>query len=702
MAVYNDKTSERLAGIGNVQFSEWRKANKYYGKRFSVLGDSVSTFAGFNPAGYKMFYQGENCVKAGISDKNRTWWQRFINYFGGELLVNNSYAYSRVTQMPDTGNLFPSGCSRERTSTLHSGNVKPDVIVVQMGMGDWLGDVPVSGSVENYYNEEIGKNMYGYVEDEASFSFAYDVMLNNIKTNYPHAEIWCCTLFTTCMLQNPEFDFFKQFKNKDIEKYNSAIRASAEKNGCKVIDFGKFKIHIDTFDGVNVNVSGMKSLAVLAVRELADESGNKYLDCKNNAHEFSVVGKTQIENHLCCHKCGRFKTEARSGVFDVPAEAHRTERLFANTLVLWNEKTGNSAFKKGNVKVGRTDDNDIVINNPKISRNHAVFCYDDYTWFIKDLSTNGVWVNSKKIEKGELHKLSANDTIDFAHTEKYVFYKEEKSPVKRVKKTILNEKNVVGAILNNSYRVLRLLGKGGTFRVYLTEDVSSGSLFAAKMCFKKDQKYSPVVRDMVFKETSAVKELSHPMIPKIYEVIETDDYLCIIEEYITGETLEALVNRSSAQAPEIVVEWGMQLCDVLGYLHSLNPPRIFRDLKPANIMLRDNGKIALIDFGIMRCYDSKKKSDTACFGTKGYAAPEQFGRRQSDARTDIYALGMTLHHLLTGVGPNSKKYEYRPVRQINPLISSELEGIIDKCVAISPSARYDSCDELAQKLENSI
>ncbi len=702
MAVYNDKTSERLAGIGNVQFADWRKANKYYGKRFSVLGDSVSTFAGFNPPGYQIFYQGENCVKAGISDKNRTWWQRVINYFGGELLVNNSYAYSRVTKMPDLAELFPSGCSKERTYNLHSGAIEPDVIMVLMGAGDWLGDVAVTGCVENYFNEEIGKNMYGYVEDETSFTFAYDIMLNNIKARYPSAAVWCATLFTTCMSQNPEFDFFKQFKDKDIEKFNRAIREVAVKNDCKLIDFSKFKIHIDTFDGVNPNVSGMKSMAVLAVREIADERGNKYLDCKNNAHEFSVVGKTPTENQLCCHKCGRFKKEARVGVFEVPPEEHHTERLFSDTLVLWSENRSTTAIKKGRIIVGRTEDNDIVISSPKISRNHATFYYDDYTWFIKDSSTNGVWINSKKIEKGEMHKLCINDVIDFAHVEKFVFYKEEQIPHKPEKKKLLNEKNIVGSMLDNSYRVLRMLGKGGTFRVYLVEDVSDGALYAAKMCFKQDKKYTKIVRDMVFKETAAVKELDHPMIPKIYEIVETDEFLCIIEEYITGETLEAIVNRDSAQDPERVVDWGMQLCEVLGYLHTLNPPRIFRDLKPANIMCRDDGRLTLIDFGIMRCYDAQKKSDTACFGTKGYAAPEQFGRRQSDARTDVYALGMTLHHLVTGVGPNTKKYEYRPIRQINPLLSIELEEIIDKCVAISPSARYGSCSDLAEDLKKTV
>lgn len=702
MAVYNDKTSERLAGIGNVQFAYWRKNNQYYGKKFSVLGDSISTFAGFNPTGYKIFYQGENCIKADIHDKNRTWWQRTINFLGGELLTNNSYAYSRVSQMPDMSDLFPSGCSNERTSTLHSGKEKPDVILVMMGMSDWIGEVPITGGVENYYDEEIGKNIFGFVEDESSFSFAYDVMLEKLKSNYPAAEIWCCTLFTTRVSNNPDFDFLKKHKDNDIEKYNRVIRESATKNACKVVDFAKFKIQIDTFDGFNPNVAGMKSLAVLAAREIADERGNKYLDCKNNSHEFSLVGKTQKENQYCCHKCGRFKTEAREGVFEAPVEALRTERLFSNTLVLWSERTSNAVFKKGRVTVGRTEGNDIVIAGSKISRSHAVFYYDDYTWYLKDLSTNGVWVNSKKIEKGEEYILSANDVIDFAHTEKFVFYKEGQSSVKREKKKILNEKNIVGSVLDNSYRVLRLLGKGGTFRVYLVEDVSSGGLFAAKMCFKEDEKYSSVVRDMVFKETSAVKELNHPMIPKIYEIIETDGYLCIIEEYITGETLEAIVNKESAQEPEKVIEWGLQLCDALSYLHTLNPPRIFRDLKPANIMLRDNGKIALIDFGIMRCYDPNKKSDTACFGTKGYAAPEQFGRRQSDARTDIYALGMTLHHLLTGVGPNNKKYEYRPIRQINPLLSADLEKIIDKCVEISPSARYGSCEEFAEDIKRCI
>ena len=120
-----------------AEFLKWQHNNKYFGKQFSILGDSISTLEGYNPRGYKVFYAGENCGKSGVSEMQHTWWGKVIDFFGGELLVNNSWSGSRVTKLPDSDKLFRSGCSDERTNGLHINNVRPDVIIVYLGTNDW-------------------------------------------------------------------------------------------------------------------------------------------------------------------------------------------------------------------------------------------------------------------------------------------------------------------------------------------------------------------------------------------------------------------------------------------------------------------------------------------------------------------------------------------------------------------------------------
>ena len=121
---------ERISWFDHSAFSSWQRKNRYFGKEFSVLGDSISTLEGYNPRGYNVFYTGENCVKSGVMQMEDTWWDKVIGFFGGELLVNNSWSGSRVTKLPSSTTLFPSGCSDERTSALHINDVKPDVIIV--------------------------------------------------------------------------------------------------------------------------------------------------------------------------------------------------------------------------------------------------------------------------------------------------------------------------------------------------------------------------------------------------------------------------------------------------------------------------------------------------------------------------------------------------------------------------------------------
>ena len=137
------------------------------------------------------------------------------------------------------------------------------------------------------------------------------------------------------------------------------------------------------------------------------------------------------------------------------------------------------------------------------------------------------------------------------------------------------------------------------------------------------------------------------------------------------------------------------------YLHNQNPPYIYRDMKPANVILLENGCLKVIDFGTIRAYDRGKCGDTCILGTSGYAAPEQYGGLgQTDARTDIFGLGKTLHHLVTGVDPILPPYEVKPIREIDPTLSKGFEYIIDKCIRLRPDERYQSCEELMSDLNN--
>ena len=169
-------------------------------------------------------------------------------------------------------------------------------------------------------------------------------------------------------------------------------------------------------------------------------------------------------------------------------------------------------------------------------------------------------------------------------------------------------------------------------------------------------------------------------------------------DYIEGESLDKILKAEGVQAEDVVITWAKQLCDALSYLHTQTPPIIYRDMKPANVMLKPEGNVKIIDFGIAREYKEQNLTDTTVLGTKGYAPPEQYSG-QTDARSDIYALGMTMHHLLTGVDPMAGG-GYAPVRMWNPELSEGIELIIDRCVQPAAENRYQSCRDLLYDLDH--
>lgn len=260
----------------------------------------------------------------------------------------------------------------------------------------------------------------------------------------------------------------------------------------------------------------------------------------------------------------------------------------------------------------------------------------------------------------------------------------------------------IGQIIENKYEILKRIGKGGMSEVYLAMDRNLNKQWAVKEIKKKARdKNNEVVIQSAIAEANMMKKLDHPCLPRIVDIIDRKNVIYVVMDYIEGEPLSKILEQYGAQPQEIVIEWAKELAGVLEYLHMQDPPIIYRDMKPANIMLQPNGNIKLIDFGIAREYKEQNVEDTVSLGTKGYAAPEQFGGKgQTDPRTDIYCLGVTLYHLVTGQNPCEPPYELYPIRHWKPELSAGLESIILKCTQMNPQDRYSSCAELLYALQH--
>lgn len=243
----------------DMVYEDW-KQNPYFGKWFSVLGDSISTLQGYNPEGYSVFYENERSRQAGVYTQNDTWWGIVMNFFGGRLLVNNSWSGSRVAKRSDAQTVFPSGCSRERTSGLHrdAGNgldsVYPDVIMIYLGTNDWAFGAPLTSA--NPFSRNV-----------VYFDVAYGKMLKQIHANYPKAQIWCCGLTSTYMSGEDDFRFPCCYGGIHIEKFNDHIRKNAAAHHAQYLDLYSYGRPYDTLDGTHPNRSGMDTLAELIIQE---------------------------------------------------------------------------------------------------------------------------------------------------------------------------------------------------------------------------------------------------------------------------------------------------------------------------------------------------------------------------------------------------------------------------------------------------
>lgn len=247
---------------------------------------------------------------------------------------------------------------------------------------------------------------------------------------------------------------------------------------------------------------------------------------------------------------------------------------------------------------------------------------------------------------------------------------------------------------DQTYEVLSTIGKGGMGSVYLAKHKRLGTLWAIKEVNK-----SVGAQVDLLAEANILKRLNHPALPRIIDIFEDEAAIFIVEDYIEGIPLNKKLEEQNAFPESQVRIWAGELCEALEYLHRQVPnPIIYRDLKPSNIIIAPDEKLKIIDFGIAREYKKDSAHDTSYLGTRGYAAPEQYGTAQTDERTDIYSLGVVLYHVATGHSPNEPPYELLPIRQVDPALSEGLEFIIGKCTRNNPLERYQNTSELKHDL----
>lgn len=253
----------------------------------------------------------------------------------------------------------------------------------------------------------------------------------------------------------------------------------------------------------------------------------------------------------------------------------------------------------------------------------------------------------------------------------------------------------VGDFFDGKYIIEKILGRGGMGIVYKARNIKTETYWSIKEIPKKEDSDINLPA-----EPNLLKKLEHPALPRLFDILDQDGKLYMIYDYVDGMSLDKKLEAEGKIDEEIVSDWAIQLCKALEYLHSFRPnPIIYRDMKPSNIILADSGAIKLIDFGIAREYKPQMADDTVYIGTRGYASPEQYGTGQTSPASDIYSLGVTLHHLLTGKNPTVPPFGLKPVRHYDSNISFEMEAILLKCTRDNAAERYRSVPELLNELE---
>jgi serine/threonine protein kinase len=261
------------------------------------------------------------------------------------------------------------------------------------------------------------------------------------------------------------------------------------------------------------------------------------------------------------------------------------------------------------------------------------------------------------------------------------------------------------SMLQQRYLIVGQVGRGGMSAVYQAVDTRVGNRRVALKEMSQGHLSPDELVDAITRfqqEATLLSSLHHPNLPRIHDAFSEHGRSYLVMEFIDGKTLLQMLKDSGGRPLPVgqVLDYASQLCDVLAYLHSQNPRVIFRDLKPSNVMVKQDGHVMLIDFGIARFFKEGQEQDTVFLGSPGYAPPEQHGTSQTNPRSDLYALGATLHCCLTGRDPfhAEDRFAFPPVHQMNPLVPIELDQLIQRLLSIDERQRPNSALEVQQAL----
>ncbi len=686
------------------EFEEWRKSNFYFGKKFSILGDSISALSATVPYGYKPFYKDDVCKTSGVKKAQDIWWGKVIAFFGGKLLVNNSYSGSKVTSKDKS---FPAGISQKRIDELETLSQKPDVILVYLGFNDWVNGAEVKSTMTR--NKPISEY----------FDYSYFNMIIAIKNKYPEAEIWCLTLNPTFISTDLTFAFSFEKKGIHIEKYNDIIRQAAGAKNRRLIDLFENDMRNDTIDGLHPNKEGMLTLAQSVCLSVSGDASlcknEKFFEnefevinpniiyCDSNFHSFVQGEELTGAKELYCENCGLSLVIPNENFHEILLNDYAGS-VFCGDVI--SEKwLKQKELDSSEQKVKPSEDETKDTEESKTEAEEKLFCSECGTQLKAGdkfclkcgakifIDLNNATKNCKQCNgiNNEKAKFCKHCGAEFENKKKDEIDKSSKP------KESLQE---VPEIIDDRYKIIRQVGKGTSSIVFLAQDMKLERVCAVKM-IRKNTYANAIAAEESLNEANKLKFLAHIGIPQLYDIYDGEYRLCIVMEYIEGKNLRTIVNEAKEPLDEETLRgWAKQICSILYYLHTMKPARIFRDLKPANIILQTNGRIKLIDFGTMKTFDDSKAEDTVNLGTKGYAAPEQFGGKgATDARTDIYGFGMTMYHLITGVNPSLPPFELRPIGEYRKDISKGFEDIIMKCIRVEREERYQNAMEIIMDIE---
>lgn len=260
---------------------------------------------------------------------------------------------------------------------------------------------------------------------------------------------------------------------------------------------------------------------------------------------------------------------------------------------------------------------------------------------------------------------------------------------------------VPGTMLENRYNIISVVGRGGMGFVYKALDSRLHNTVVAvkemRSTLKKGKALDRSIKSFE-SEAAMLSQLRHPALPRILDFFSSESRWYLVMDFIDGQNLDEYIKGEGPVSETQARVWARELCDVLDYLHSRNPPVIFRDLKPSNVMLDMSGQLKVVDFGIARHFKVDIASDTTYYYSSGFSPPEQYGASQTDSRSDIYSLGATLHYLVSGIHPQKTPFVFKPLDAVAD-VSSQFNDVVMAAVSIDPSDRPSSAREMQEMLE---